>query len=93
MFAPLSLGFAGVEFHSDKLHSQSQPHHLDNYCLSLSKGHLFIHCHNYRISPQLVILPAEGKIPSPAVIYFMCAIYKYSILKLEIGDISCCERL
>ncbi|HSF75036.1 MAG TPA: hypothetical protein VLA84_14675, partial [Microcoleus sp.] len=49
-------------------------HHLDNYFLVIRKKKFFINCHNYRISPQLVILPAEAKRHSEAVINFMFAI-------------------
>ncbi|MEG4986735.1 hypothetical protein QUB08_13305 [Microcoleus sp. BR0-C5] len=60
-------------------------HHLDNYFLSLRKNHLFINCHNYRISPQLVILPAEAKRHPQAVINFMFAIYKSPLSHVENG--------
>ena len=82
---PDSLGFARLRFHSGKLYSQSLAHHLDNYSLSLRSNNLFINSHNYRISPKLVILPAEAKRHSEAVINFMFAIYKSSLSNLDIG--------
>jgi hypothetical protein len=90
---PDSLGFARLWFHSDKLHSQSLAHHLDYYFLLLRKKNLFINSHNYRISLQLVILPAEAKRHSKAVINFMFAIYKSSLSNLDIGEKSCCKAL
>ncbi|HSF74620.1 MAG TPA: hypothetical protein VLA84_12560 [Microcoleus sp.] len=68
-------------------------HHLDNYFLSLRKKHLFINCHNYRISPQLVILQAEAKRHSKAVINFMFAIYKSALSDVDSGETSCCKGL
>ncbi|MEG5159677.1 hypothetical protein QUB37_04400 [Microcoleus sp. AT3-A2] len=61
-------------------------HHLDNYFLLLRKKHLFINCHNYTIYPQLVILPAEAKRHSQAVINFMFAIYKSALSNVDIGE-------
>ncbi|MEG4048270.1 hypothetical protein [Microcoleus sp. Pol17_C1] len=61
-------------------------HHLDNYFLSLRKKHLFINCHSYRISPQLVILQAEAKRHPQAVINFMFAIYKSVLSHVDIGE-------
>ena len=75
-----------------KFHSQSRAHHLDNYFLSLRKKNLFINCHNYRISPQLVILPAEAKRPSEVVINFMFAIYNSALSKVEIGEITAAKH-
>jgi len=75
-----------------KFHSQSRAHHLDNYFLSLRKKNLFINCHNYRISPQLVILPAEAKRHSEVVINFMFAIYNSALSKVEIGEITAAKQ-
>ena len=68
-------------------------HHLDNYFLLIRKKNLFINCHNYRISPQLVILQAEAKTHSKAVINFMFAIYKSALSDVDNGEISCCKGL
>ncbi|MEG5158429.1 MULTISPECIES: hypothetical protein [unclassified Microcoleus] len=60
-------------------------HHLDNYFLLIRKKNLFINCHNYRIYPQLVILQAEAKKHSKAVINFMFAIYKSALSDVDNG--------
>jgi len=68
------------------------PHHLDNYFLSLRHKNLFINCHNYRISPQLVILPAEAKRHSEVVINFMFAIYNSPLSTLESAEIAAAKH-
>ncbi|MEG4231212.1 hypothetical protein QUA40_03695 [Microcoleus sp. Pol11C3] len=68
-------------------------HHLDNYFLLIRKKKFFINWHNYTISPQLVILQAEAKRHSKAVINFMFAIYKSAQSDVDNGEISCFKGL
>jgi len=89
MFARFWRSPSRARVSQSKLHSLSLPHPSDRYFLSLGKWHLFINCHNHRISIQLVILLAEGKKHSQAVINFIFAIYKYLLWNLYIGENSC----